>query len=72
MLSGGATVEEVCRKFGIAVSTWARWLDQYGGMKASDVNRLKELEFENVELKKLLADAEPDMVMLKRVATGKW
>lgn len=72
LLSGGATVEEVCRKFGIAESTWARWLNQYGGMKASDAKRLKELESENVELKKLLADAELDKVMLKRVATGKW
>lgn len=41
------TVEEVCREFGIAESTWARWLSQYGGMKADDAKRLKELEGEN-------------------------
>src|SRR5680860_585381 len=72
LLSGGATVEEVCRQFGIAESTWARWLNQYGGMKADDAKRLKELEGENLELKKLLAEAELDKAMLKRLASGKW
>ena len=37
LLAGGMSVEEVCREFGIAESTWARWLNQYGGMKADDV-----------------------------------
>ena len=36
LLAGGMDVEEVCRQFGIAESTWARWLAQYGGMKADD------------------------------------
>ena len=40
------TVEEVCREFSIAESTWARWLGQYGGMKADDAKRLKERERE--------------------------
>ena len=47
LLAGGATVEDVCRQFQIAESTWARWLNQYGGMKADDAKRLKELEREN-------------------------
>ena len=72
LLASGLTVEEVCREFGIAESTWARWLAQYGGMKADDAKRLKELEIENVELKKLLADAELDKAMLKRLAEEKW
>ncbi len=47
LLAGGMTVEQVCREFGIAESTWHRWLSQYGGMKADDAKRLKELEDEN-------------------------
>jgi transposase-like protein len=70
LLAGGMTVEEVCRQFGIAESTWARWLSQYGGMKADDAKRLKELETENARLKKLLAEAELDKAMLKEIAEG--
>ncbi len=70
LLAGGKTVEEVCRQFAIAESTWARWLNQYGGMKANDAKRLKELEGENARLKKLLAEAELDKSMLREVAEG--
>jgi len=72
LLASGMTVEEVCRKFAIAESTWARWLNQYGGMKANDAKRLKELETENSALKKLLAEAELDKAMLKHLAAEKW
>lgn len=68
--AGGMTVEEVCREFQIAESTWARWLSQYGGMKADDAKRLKELEGENARLKKLLAEAELEKAILKEVAEG--
>jgi len=67
LLAGGMAVEEVCRQFAIAPSTWTRWLSQYGGMKADDANRLKELEAENTQLKKLLAEAELDKAMLKHM-----
>ena len=70
LLAGGMTVEEVCREFAIAESTWARWLSQYGGMKADDAKRLKELEIENARLNKLLADAEIEKDILKEVAEG--
>lgn len=72
LLATGMTVEEVCRQFAIAPSTWARWLNQYGGMKADDAKRLKELEAENAQLKKLLAEAELDKAMLKHLAEEKW
>ena len=49
-----------CRHLDVAESTWYRWLAQYGGMKANDAKRLRELEGENVRLKKLFAEAEPD------------
>ena len=70
LLAGGMSVEDVCRQFGIAESTWARWLNQYGGMKADDAKRLKELEVENARLKKLLAEAELDKAILKEIAEG--
>ena len=60
----------MCRQFAIAESTWARWLAQYGGMKADDAKRLKQLEVENTRLKKLLAEAELDKAMLKEIAEG--
>ena len=58
------------RRFEIAESTWHRWLAQYGGMKANEAKRLKELEGENARLKKLLADAELDKDMLREIASG--
>ena len=70
LLAGGMNVEEVCREFGIAESTWARRMSQYGGMKADDAKRLKELESENARLKKLLAEAELEKAILKEVAEG--
>ena len=72
LMAGGMTVEDVCREFGIAESSWHRWLNQYGGMKADDAKRLKELESENTMLKRLLAEAELDKAMLKHLNEGKW
>ena len=70
LLAGGTELDEVCRHLEIAESTWHRWLAQYGGMKANDAKRLKELEGENARLKKLLADAELDKDMLREIASG--
>jgi putative transposase len=70
LFAGGAELDEVCRHLEIAESTWHRWVAQYGGLKANDAKRLKELEGENVRLKKLLAEAELDKAMLKELAEG--
>ncbi len=70
LLAAGKELDEVCRDLQIAESTWHRWLAQYGGMKANDAKRLKELEGENARLKKLLAEAELDKSMLKEIAEG--
>ena len=51
-------------------SSWNRWRGQYGGMKANEAKRLRELESENARLKKLLAEAELDKSMLKELAEG--
>ena len=70
LLAGGMELDEVCRHLEIADSTWHRWVAQYGGMKASDAKRLKELELENARLKKLVAEAELDKAMLREIAEG--
>jgi putative transposase len=70
LLAEGKTIEEVARHLEITESTWHRWQNQYGGMKADDAKRLKELEKENARLKKLLAEAELDKSMLKELAEG--
>jgi putative transposase len=72
LIAGGMSVEEVCREFGIAESSWHRWLSQYGGMKADDAKRLKELEAQNARLKKIVADQALDIDMLKHLNEGKW
>ena len=72
MLAEGKDLTEVLRHLEIAESTWYRWRNSYGGMKASQVKRFKELEAENTRLKKLLAEAELDKAMLKELAEGKW
>ncbi len=70
LLAGGMDLEEVCRRFEIAESTWHRWVAQYGGMKASDAKRLKELEAENARLKKLVAEQALDIDMLREISEG--
>ena len=70
LLAGGQDLEDVCRHLQVAESTWHRWLAQYGGMKANDAKRLKELEGENGRLKKLVANQALDIDMLKEVAEG--
>ena len=70
LLNEGATVAEVARSFGITETTWYRWKNQYGGMKANDAKRLKELEGENKRLKNIVADQVLDIAMLKELAKG--
>src|SRR5215217_5130788 len=72
LLAAGQELNEVCRHLEIAESTWHRWLAQYGGMKANDAKRLKDLEGENARLKTLLAEAELDKAMLKELAKGEF
>jgi len=72
LLGSGKELDEVCRHLEIAESTWHRWLAQYGGMKANDAKRLKELEGENSRLKKLVANQALDIDMLREVAKGEF
>jgi putative transposase len=68
----GMSTAEVCRKHGIGSATFYKWKARYGGLDVSDARRLKSLEDENAKLKRLLAEAMLDNVMLKDIATKKW
>jgi putative transposase len=52
----GISIKDICRKHNIGNSTFYKWREKYGGMEASDVKRLKELEEENRRLKQMYAD----------------
>ena len=69
-LAAGLSVEQISKKLGIALQTYFRWRNQYGGIKADEMKRLKELEKENARLKKIVADQALDISMLKEVAKG--
>ena len=71
-LSPGLTIGQVCQKLGISEQTFHRWRNQYGGMKADEAKRLKELEAENARLKRLVAELALDKHMLQEVAQKKW
>jgi len=70
ILDDGKDLTEVLRTLEISEATWNRWRSQYGGMKASEAKRLKELESENARLKKLVANQALDIDMLKELAEG--
>ena len=69
-LASGSTAAEVAREMGISEATYHRWKNQYSGMSTSEAKRLKELEKENARLKKLLAEKELDIDILKEVSRG--
>lgn len=72
LLGGGATIAQVCQKIEVCEQTFHRWRNQYGGMKANQAKRLKELEQENARLKKLVAEQALDIAMLKEVSKGEF
>jgi len=63
----GKTIAEAARQIGVTEQTYYRWRKEYGGMSTSDAKRLKELEKENLRLKKLVADLSLDNAILKDV-----
>jgi len=68
----GTPVKEVIRKIGITEQTFYRWKKKYGGMMPSDLRRLKQLDEENRQLKKLVADLSLDKQMLQDVLSKKF
>jgi len=71
-LAQGASVGQVCQQLGISETTFSRWRLRYGGVKADEARRLKELEAENARLKKLVAELSLDKQMLQDLAQKKW
>lgn len=67
----GTSVPEVCRKMGISEATYYNWKKKYGGLGVSELRRLKQLEEENRQLKKLVADLSLDKQMLQDVLSKK-
>ena len=67
----GTKVGEICRKLGIAEQTFYNWKKKYGGLGVAELRRLKQLEEENRQLKKLVADLSLDKQMLQDVLSKK-
>ena len=72
LLGEGADVAEVARQLEVSEQTYHRWRNQFGGMKADDAKRLRELERENSRLKRIVADKELEIDALREVAKGNW
>ena len=68
----GISVADLCRKHNCSEQSFYRWKTKFGGMEVSDAKRLKELERENAELKKMVAEQSLDIRMLKDVNARKW
>lgn len=68
----GTPVPELCREHGISSATFFKWRSKYGGMEASMVSRMKELEEENRRLKKMYAEAQMSADIMKEALTKKW
>ena len=70
-VESGRLVKEVCREYGISEATYYNWKSKYGGMQASDIKRLKELEDENSRLKQMYAELCLDNRILKDIVEKK-
>jgi transposase-like protein len=70
MLAEQRSIAEIAKELGVSENTYHRWRNQYGGMKADDVKRLKELERENQRLKRIVANQALDIDGLKEIARG--
>ena len=72
LVSQGKTVADSVRSIGVTEVTNYRWRKEFGGLKLDEVKRLKELETENMRLRKGIADLTLDKLILKEAASGNW
>jgi len=72
LLGEGIELPEVFKQLEVSEQTYYRWRNQFGGMKAEDVKRLKELEVENARLKRIVADQVLENQALREVSRGNW
>lgn len=68
----GKKVSEICRESGISEPTFYKWKSKYVGLSLSELQRIKELESENARLKKIVADQQLSIDVLKEVNAKKW
>jgi transposase-like protein len=68
LLGEGAEIADVARQLEVSEQTYHRWRNQYGGMKADDAKRLKDLERENARLKRIVADKELEIDALREIS----
>ena len=68
----GMKTAELCREHGISAATFYKWRSKYGGMDASLLKRVKELEAENARLKKMYAESQMETAVIKEALTKKW
>ena len=68
----GTPIAELCRIHGVSEQSYYRWKKKYGGMELQDARRYRELERENTELKKLVADQMLKIRVLEEVNSKKW
>ena len=68
----GRSIAEITKALEISEQTFHRWRAQYGGMKADDAKRLKELERENARLKRIVADQVLENEALREISRGNW
>ncbi len=69
-LAKGQSIKLACKKLGITEQTYYRWRKEYGGLRMDQAKRFKQLEQENARLKKLVAEKELDLAILKEAAEG--
>jgi putative transposase len=67
----GRTVQDICREHGLSPSTYYQWKSKYGGLEASELKRIKELEAENADLKRMYAESSLERDALKKLLSKK-
>ena len=72
LIAQGNSIEKTCKKLGISNQTYYRWRKEYGGMKVEQAKKLKELEKENAQLKKAIAELTLDKLILKEAIEGNY
>ena len=72
LVSQGRSVSEAIRSISVSELTYYRWRKEFGGLKTDQVKRLKDLETENMRLRKAIADLTLDKLILKEAASGNW
>jgi len=70
--TSGQSVQDFVRQKGVSEQTFYRWRKKYGGMTEDEAKRLKQLEVENMRLKKLVAERDLEIEVMKEIAAKKW